>query len=154
MPTCNLGSIGHPALCSRPCLYFATGECANGESCEFCHMGHSKRPPHLNKQHREQLRDMEASRAKALILPIVRTKSLAFDSSVETEFSLQRLAAACGVESVARVHFSRNERSLGVALGGMNLRLLLITLQRAALQAEPAAIAAADALLTQLRRVA
>jgi len=151
---CNTGSIGHPSLCSRPCLYFATGQCANGESCEFCHMAHAKRPPHLNKQHREQLRDMDRARAKALILPIVRAKALAFDASAATALAVERLAAACGAPGAPRVHLSRSERSLSVALGGMNLRLLLITLQRAALHGEAAAEAAAEALLTQLRSVA
>lgn len=151
---CNMGSVGHPSLCSRPCLYFATGQCGNGKSCEFCHMAHAKRPSHLNKQHREQLRDMDGARAKALILPIVRAKALAFNASEGTALAVERLAAACGTPGAPRARLSRSERSLSVALGGMNLRLLLVALQRAALQGEPAAETAAEALLTQLRSVA
>mmetsp|Transcript_33257 Transcript_33257/g.66024 ORF Transcript_33257/g.66024 Transcript_33257/m.66024 type:complete len:292 (+) Transcript_33257:30-905(+) len=151
---CNTGSIGHPDLCFRPCLYFAANQCVNGASCEFCHMTHTKRASHLNKQHREQLRDMDDDRVRALILPMVRAKAAAFDAAENTTRAVDRLALACGVAESRRLRLSRDERSLKVALKGMNLRLLLITLQRAALQAEPAAIAAADALLTQLRRVA
>jgi len=153
-PACNTGSIGHPLLCSRPCLYFATAGCANGESCDFCHLPHAKRPPHLSKQHREQLRDMEAGKVKALILQIARTKARAFDASEDTALAVDRLAEACGVAGPSRVRLVGNERSLGVALNSMNLKLLLATLHRAVLPDESEAWAAADALLARLRSVA
>mmetsp|Transcript_58480 Transcript_58480/g.169683 ORF Transcript_58480/g.169683 Transcript_58480/m.169683 type:complete len:175 (+) Transcript_58480:93-617(+) len=41
----NGGSIGHPVICSRPCLYYTLGECANGDACAFCHMPHPKATP-------------------------------------------------------------------------------------------------------------
>ena len=41
-PPCpSLGSVGHPQLCYRRCVRFATGECNNGSSCHFCHLRHS-----------------------------------------------------------------------------------------------------------------
>eukprot|EP00445_Apocalathium_hangoei_P021785 CAMPEP_0203912232 /NCGR_PEP_ID=MMETSP0359-20131031/53322_1 /ASSEMBLY_ACC=CAM_ASM_000338 /TAXON_ID=268821 /ORGANISM="Scrippsiella Hangoei, Strain SHTV-5" /LENGTH=117 /DNA_ID=CAMNT_0050838123 /DNA_START=18 /DNA_END=368 /DNA_ORIENTATION=+ len=36
VPSLGPGSIGHPQLCDRPCLYFAKNECANGMDCEYC----------------------------------------------------------------------------------------------------------------------
>mmetsp|Transcript_81844 Transcript_81844/g.236573 ORF Transcript_81844/g.236573 Transcript_81844/m.236573 type:complete len:324 (-) Transcript_81844:374-1345(-) len=149
--SCNRGSVGHPVLCSRPCLYFATGECANGVDCEFCHMTHSKRMPHLNKAHREQLRNMEALKAKTLLIPLVRDKALAFDGSAQTALAVDRLARACGVPRTPYMRRTREEQSLNNMLNGMTLRLLLIIFQRSVLQNEPEAQDAAEALLTHLR---
>lgn len=70
----NDGSMGHPDLCSRPCLYFASGKCAFGDRCEFCHLPHSKRPVHLSKKHREMMQEMEPASATALILPILEER--------------------------------------------------------------------------------
>ena len=30
------GSVGHPELCRRPCIYFAAGQCRNSADCNFC----------------------------------------------------------------------------------------------------------------------
>jgi len=153
LQACNIGSIGHPVLCSRPCLFFAADECANGAACEFCHMAHAKRPSHLNKQHRELLRDMESSRARALILPIVRAKVQAFDATESSALAVDRLATACGVADAPRLRLSREERSLKVALSGMNLRLVLMALLRGAVAGVSGAESAAEALLGHQRTV-
>lgn len=29
------GSVGHPELCRRPCIYFAQGQCRNSADCSF-----------------------------------------------------------------------------------------------------------------------
>ncbi|CAE8743590.1 unnamed protein product [Polarella glacialis] len=34
----NPGSMAHPELCRRPCIYFAAGSCANGSACGYCHL--------------------------------------------------------------------------------------------------------------------
>ena len=36
------GSFGHPELCRRPCILFATGRCAPGYRCKYCHEPHDK----------------------------------------------------------------------------------------------------------------
>ena len=46
------GSMGHPDICRRPCLFFMAGNCTNGESCDYCHMPHEARAPHLDKRQR------------------------------------------------------------------------------------------------------
>ena len=32
------GSVGHPELCRRPCIYFAAGQCRNSADCNFCRL--------------------------------------------------------------------------------------------------------------------
>lgn len=71
---CNPGSIGHPDVCSRKCLYFASGNCSNGENCRFCHMGHPKRPPRLDRMNRELLRNMTFEERAYIVLPIITQK--------------------------------------------------------------------------------
>ncbi|CAK0876420.1 unnamed protein product [Prorocentrum cordatum] len=50
----NPGSLGHPEMCVRPCLYFS-GRCASGDACKFCHCPHPTRPVHLGRSHRRRL---------------------------------------------------------------------------------------------------
>jgi len=71
----NPGSIGHPNLCPRACLYFAAGNCANGKDCGFCHMPHPKRPVRLDKRHREALRRIPFSELIEMMLPLLKSKA-------------------------------------------------------------------------------
>eukprot|EP00439_Symbiodinium_sp_Y106_P052559 s5291_g7.t1 len=34
------GSLGHPEVCRRPCIYFLAGHCENGNACAYCHLPH------------------------------------------------------------------------------------------------------------------
>lgn len=69
--TRNPGSVGHPELCRRPCIYFLNGACENGSSCSFCHLPHSQRSQNLDKRHREQLRSLSENQRLLLILPLL-----------------------------------------------------------------------------------
>lgn len=71
---CNPGSVGHPELCSRACLYFSLGKCLNGMSCSFCHLPHSKRAAKLDKRHREMLRVMDFPERFRILHPIIQSK--------------------------------------------------------------------------------
>merc|ERR1712232_1392557 len=70
----NPGSVGHPELCSRACLFFIQGQCTNGNSCAFCHQPHPKRAAHLDKRNREILRRLDLSDRFAFMAPILRAK--------------------------------------------------------------------------------
>eukprot|EP00928_Gymnodinium_smaydae_P083402 TRINITY_DN6663_c0_g1_i3.p1 TRINITY_DN6663_c0_g1~~TRINITY_DN6663_c0_g1_i3.p1 ORF type:complete len:592 (-),score=86.45 TRINITY_DN6663_c0_g1_i3:621-2297(-) len=71
---CQSGSLGHPELCARPCVFAATGQCERGLSCDFCHMPHEKRTVHLDKKGRDALKRMTHEERVVAILPVVRTK--------------------------------------------------------------------------------
>lgn len=79
----NPGSVGHPEVCSRPCLYYAAGNCANGNACDFCHLLHDKRPAHLDKRNRDILQELPFDAVVALVLPVVREKVQALTESPE-----------------------------------------------------------------------
>jgi len=82
----NPGSIGHPNLCPRACIYYAIGNCANGRDCGFCHMPHPKRPARLDKRHREALKKKPFSELVAMLLPLLKEKAAASQGgAVESE---------------------------------------------------------------------
>merc|ERR1712012_1235408 len=87
----NPGSLGHPELCPRPCLYFPVGQCANGAECDFCHRPHSKRPAHLDKRHRETLRAMTSAEVLSVMHPILKQKEARALRSALTAMSLRSL---------------------------------------------------------------
>eukprot|EP00931_Biecheleriopsis_adriatica_P043866 TRINITY_DN25067_c0_g1_i1.p1 TRINITY_DN25067_c0_g1~~TRINITY_DN25067_c0_g1_i1.p1 ORF type:complete len:714 (-),score=111.66 TRINITY_DN25067_c0_g1_i1:130-2271(-) len=68
------GSVGHPEMCSRPCLYFSTGQCKDGAACAFCHQSHSKRSSHLDKRNRELLQSLDAGSRAELLLNALRSR--------------------------------------------------------------------------------
>ena len=54
----NLGSLGHPALCRRPCVRLAKGVCKTGDACGYCHYGHRRYVP-PDKRQRCELNNMD-----------------------------------------------------------------------------------------------
>jgi len=71
----NPGSRAHPHLCSRPCMYFATGDCANGGGCNFCHRHLHPRKPHFDKRNRILLAKMSKTEIINATLPILKEKA-------------------------------------------------------------------------------
>jgi len=79
------GMLGHPELCTRPCIFFAQGACVNGNSCGFCHLPHptsngasnkSVREPHLDKRGRTLVKTMKMEDRAAVIIPILEKKAI------------------------------------------------------------------------------
>lgn len=154
----SVGSVGHPEMCARPCMFFESGSCANGAACDFCHMEHATRPAKLDRWQRDALRAMSPERAKALILPVLWQRALEFDSSAATQQALSHLAAACSFEPSTGEPLprgeTRQERALTKQLGNISLRVLMFTALRSVLCSEPDAQAEAEALLSHLRSAA
>eukprot|EP00445_Apocalathium_hangoei_P002036 CAMPEP_0203856250 /NCGR_PEP_ID=MMETSP0359-20131031/10073_1 /ASSEMBLY_ACC=CAM_ASM_000338 /TAXON_ID=268821 /ORGANISM="Scrippsiella Hangoei, Strain SHTV-5" /LENGTH=382 /DNA_ID=CAMNT_0050772843 /DNA_START=73 /DNA_END=1221 /DNA_ORIENTATION=- len=155
-PICSQGSVGHPELCSRPCLYFAMGSCDKGESCEFCHMAHTKRPVHLDKRQRELLRSMSPWEWAALVLPILQKKIESLDDSLETKAMLIDIASSCGIAlgSVTLAVPQRSQRMMILTMRSMSLRSLLTAVQRGLSERGHQVEEAVDALLRRVRRQA
>jgi len=57
---------GHPELCTRPCIYFPSGNCAHGLLCRFCHGFHDK-PPHFDKRGRSVMKALTPEQRTSLI---------------------------------------------------------------------------------------
>mmetsp|Transcript_15404 Transcript_15404/g.40866 ORF Transcript_15404/g.40866 Transcript_15404/m.40866 type:complete len:205 (-) Transcript_15404:177-791(-) len=127
---CNIGSVGHPGLCNRPCIQFARGECTAGAQCNFCHMSHGTRTPHLDKRHRELLNRLSFGQRVALALPIVRRQVSKLGVAVEAQELIASMeSAACQSASDARM--KRESTSLTSALGALSLRALMTAVCKA-----------------------
>jgi len=121
----NPGSRGHPELCSRACLYYPMGKCTNGLNCEFCHMPHSKRNVHLDKRHREMMRNMDIVERACLILPILKTKLDALDAcDVDVKEALSTLAKTIDHVSMDRKR-TKETRTLQSSLKFMSAQCLV-----------------------------
>lgn len=140
-PACNPGSFGHPDLCLRPCLYFASGSCSNGNHCEFCHLQHPRRPSRLDKRNRATFDKMSPAQRFEASSPIIRKKAEAagllpqqveeFMSTLENE--LQAEAEAAPAMPPLKHHVINTamaSRSFLSALEAMSLRCLVSMLYR------------------------
>jgi len=140
LPT-NPGSLGHPEFCPRPCLYFAVGECQNGNACSFCHLDHPHRVPHLDKRHRMLLQSTPWGENLRLALPILREKAGKLGVSDDIMQPLWDLAAEQqGTEQITDANMpggSNRQRRSGkqspfLAIKALSLRTMLTALKRAA----------------------
>lgn len=145
----NVGSLGHPDFCARPCIFFASSTCANGLSCGYCHGSHVKRPARLNKARKDMLMELPDAVAKACLMPLVRRKALAIDDAVDTRSLLQALDEAWHVTPEESMSVARPPR-----LGSVGLRSLLVTLRHTMLRDRPEAMNGAEALLQHLSVIA
>lgn len=155
---CNPGSVGHPELCSRACLYFPLGKCSNGMNCAFCHAPHTKRATHLDKRHREMLRAMNFSERYFLIHPVLKVKL----ENLEVGPDVMELIASLDVmaskdkpvvQEGQPVDRKKNKegRTLQIALKFMSVRSLLTLLHHAPMPEGSPEHAAVEELLQKIR---
>lgn len=160
----NPGSLGHPELCPRPCLYFARGQCANGNQCDFCHLPHPKRPSHLDKRHREMLKRMPFAESVSVAMPVLREKARSLSLRNDVMELLDKLEEVANLSLVSGDHSaasssrppkrSGRSRNLQGAMRGITLRSLLTALHRSDLPGDSPERAALADLLRSLRSVA
>ena len=130
--------LGHPEMCTRPCLFFAAGQCQNRESCEFCHLPHNRRPTHLDKRNRELLKSFSSEEKLATILPILSEKLQKYcnnPAAFQLLLQLETLSANSGVDleamsTTSSKQTAKGERTLKSALRAVTLRSLLTLLLR------------------------
>ncbi|CAE7443992.1 unnamed protein product [Symbiodinium sp. CCMP2592] len=77
-PAPNRGSVGHPTLCSRPCIYVAKqGQCQKGVACGFCHHDHHSGPndPKPDKQQRRLMSTMPRAELLGLLAELLQDRA-------------------------------------------------------------------------------
>ncbi|CAJ1398439.1 unnamed protein product [Effrenium voratum] len=97
----NVGSLGHPQLCRRPCILFARCDCQQ-EACSWCNGHHPARPASFDKVERDLVASMSEPMLLTMILPHLRR-------CVQVSPQLQRL-----VELVEREYALRGCSTLFV----------------------------------------
>ncbi|CAK8992899.1 unnamed protein product [Durusdinium trenchii] len=116
----SLGSMGHPELCSRPCIHFMARNCEKGESCNFCHIQHPEKPVKLDKKQRTVIRALSARQLAGIILPSCRAR-------------LEATGIATGEEILSileKLVQNRNDAEEDAAINEHDLRHVRRTLQR------------------------
>lgn len=150
----NPGTIGHPELCSRPCLYFVAGTCSNGDNCGFCHAPHSKRATHLDKRHREMVKTMTFNQRFLLIHGILQMKFEKLNVAREAIHVLAKLdALICKPHEADPEAKQRTKqfRTLQVALKSQSVRSLLMLLEHAPMPEDPSLCEMVQLLLQSVR---
>ena len=132
----SVRGMGHPEMCTRPCLFFSAGQCQNRSNCDFCHLPHTRRPTHLDKRNRELLRSLSNEEKLATILPILREKLRNHCHNPRTFDLLTQLEASATPDALeafsttSSKQVARGERTLKSALRAVTLRSLLTMLLR------------------------
>jgi len=125
----SVGSVGHPRLCTRPCIFFAEGECVKGSSCTYCHLAHGSRPRHLDKFSRDTLKALTFEQRVAVTLPVLRqiAASQGFGAQAEPLLSAVE-ASARALRGPARLRLAMPDsqrRRLTRSLLGLSFRTVL-----------------------------
>eukprot|EP00439_Symbiodinium_sp_Y106_P033584 s4664_g4.t1 len=72
----SIASIGHPELCSRPCVHIARGGwCPDGFDCRYCHIPHGGPGPKPDKAQRRLMKAMPAVQLRSIIFPHIVTRA-------------------------------------------------------------------------------
>ncbi|CAE7038908.1 unnamed protein product [Symbiodinium sp. CCMP2592] len=72
------GSLGHPVLCHRPCVYILKGsKCRQGASCQFCHHSQHSPVPKLDQEQRARVQGLSDEDLVSLLIPHIREQALA-----------------------------------------------------------------------------
>lgn len=149
----NDGSTGHPYFCSRPCMFFASGACANTGGCTYCHVPHQKRPTHLDKRSRACFENLTPASRLGLLLSLVRQRLLHLELLDEVQALVDELVDACGLEDCSweKGRWKKIDGRLRSALTSIDFRPLLVMIGR--IVEDPKVAAATHTLMTRCREL-
>ena len=114
------GSVGHPEICRRQCIYFLAGHCSNGDACTYCHLPHPQKSPKLDKRQRAIIHALNRKELLALILHLCRSKAEEIGMWVEAQEVIAILEAEAGNTPVPEMA-ERENRALRKTLSRMKL---------------------------------
>ena len=77
-PAPSWGSLSHPVLCHRPCVYLLKGStCRQGASCQFCHHSQHSPIPKLDQEQRARVQGLSDEDLVSLLIPHIREQAQA-----------------------------------------------------------------------------
>eukprot|EP00435_Cladocopium_sp_Y103_P073188 s528_g42.t1 len=122
----STGSLGHPEVCRRPCIYFLAGHCANGNQCTYCHLAHVEKTPKLDKRQRTIMQGLSRRELLALVLHFCRLKAEQAGITYEAQEVLNLMEEeAAGAASLSASISERDVRNLHKTLARMNFSNLI-----------------------------
>jgi len=148
------GSLGHPEVCRRPCIYFIAGHCENGNACAYCHMEHTEKTPKLDKRQRTIIQSLSRPQLLALVMQFCHTKAEQAGFLKEAGEILGLLAEeAAGAQPLNQLVSDRDLRNLHKTLARMNFSNLIGLVTHQAANRAGNESASADRLTTSLDRL-
>jgi len=122
----STGSLGHPEVCRRPCIYYLAGHCANGTECTYCHLPHVDKTPKLDKRQRTIMQGLSRQELLALVLRFCRLKAEQAGMEYEAQEVLSLMEEeAAGDASLSATISERDVRNLHKTLARMNFSNLI-----------------------------
>ena len=148
------GSLGHPEVCRRPCIYFIAGHCENGNACAYCHMEHTEKTPKLDKRQRTIIQALSRPQLLGLVLHFCRSKSEQAGFLEEAAEILGMLAQeSAGARPLSQMVSDRDLRNLHKTLGRMNFSNLIGLVTHQSSNRTGNATPSADFLAASLERL-
>lgn len=120
------GSVGHPELCRRPCMYFQAGHCENGNACNFCHLEHPDKLAKLDKKQRMLLQSLGVAEFVAFVLQFVLERLQQANLVDEGHELVKLLRSVAGVQPCIADRDARNLRKTFARMNLSNLMGVLI----------------------------
>ncbi|CAE8711014.1 unnamed protein product, partial [Polarella glacialis] len=124
----SAGSVGHPELCKRPCLFFLAQKCTGGSACGYCHFPHDQlRPVQLDRNNRTLLRSMPAAVRLAVLLPLIqeRAAETGLMAEIAKDVAMLEQRAECELSASARQVAQKQFSRLRIILRKQSLSMLL-----------------------------
>ena len=148
------GSLGHPEVCRRPCIYFIAGHCENGNACAYCHMEHTEKTPKLDKRQRTIIQALSRPQLLGLVLHFCRSKAEQAGFLEEAAEILGMLAQeSAGARPLSQMVSDRDLRNLHKTLGRMNFSNLIGLVTHQSSNRTGNATPSADFLAASLERL-
>jgi len=91
----HAGSIGHPEMCKKPCLFFQSGQCVHMANCSFCHLAHPHRASHLDKRNRDLLTRLPVGDRLHILLDALRSRAQVLPYKSAADRFVDILESAC-----------------------------------------------------------
>eukprot|EP00439_Symbiodinium_sp_Y106_P030407 s2091_g3.t1 len=92
----NIGSLAHPFLCRRPCVYMIrSGKCELGNACEYCHHPHSMRN-RLDSRQRALCHTMPQAQFLGLVIELMEEPLRGFPCPAAEHLRRTLLEDRCG----------------------------------------------------------
>ena len=96
----SFGSLGHPVLCHRPCVYLLKGSiCKQGALCQFCHHGQHSPMPKLDQLQRARVQGLKEQELLRVLIPHIREQARAAGLQERAELFIRTLQDKFGGEA-------------------------------------------------------
>ncbi|CAJ1424179.1 unnamed protein product [Effrenium voratum] len=116
----SVGSLGHPEVCHKPCIFLHYGSCPAGSACRYCHDSHNGK--RLTRKQRDEMKRLGEADILALVLPHLLSKKLPAQEEV-TSLLEKHLMSLPKERSSGKV--SLNVHGLNRSLATMKFRQLV-----------------------------